>query len=75
MSKKSRSGSGMNIPNHISEVETIFWVKVLKLFAADADPGSGNLFDPVSGMEKLESGIRDEHPGSATLGLGYPHSE
>ena len=28
MGKKSRSGSGMNIPDHISEnLETIFWVK------------------------------------------------
>jgi hypothetical protein len=28
MGKKSRSGSGMNIPDHISEsLETTFWVK------------------------------------------------
>jgi hypothetical protein len=47
--KKSRSGSEMNIPYHISEsLETIFWVKLLKFL--DADSGSGNLFD---------SGIRD----------------
>ncbi len=32
----------MNIPDHISEsLETIFWVKILKFFDADADPGSG----------------------------------
>jgi hypothetical protein len=38
MGKKSRSGSGMNIPVHISErLETIFWVKVLTFFDADAD--------------------------------------
>ena len=38
MGKKSGSGSGMNNPDHISEnLETIFWVKILKLF--DADPG------------------------------------
>jgi hypothetical protein len=43
----------MNIPDHISEsIETIFWFKILKFFDADADPGSGNLFD-------LGSGIRD----------------
>jgi hypothetical protein len=39
----------MNIPDHISEsLETIFWVKIVKFFDADADvdPGSGNLFDP-----------------------------
>jgi hypothetical protein len=40
MGKKSGSGSGMNNPDHISEsleIETIFWVKILKFF--DADPG------------------------------------
>jgi hypothetical protein len=35
-------GWTMNIPDHISEsLETIFWVKILKFFDADADPGSG----------------------------------
>jgi hypothetical protein len=64
--KKSRSGSGMNIPDHISEsLETIFWVKIIKFSDADADPESGKLFDPESGMEKIR--IRDNHPGSATL--------
>jgi hypothetical protein len=47
MGKKSRSGSGMNIPDHISEsLETIILgLKILKLF--DVDPGFGirNLFD------------------------------
>jgi hypothetical protein len=59
----------MNIPDHISEsLETIFWVKIVKFFDADADadPGSGNLFDPGSGME-IGSGIQDKHSGSATL--------
>jgi hypothetical protein len=76
MGKKSRSGSGVNIPDHISEsLETIFWVKILKLFVADADPDpvSGNLFDPGSGMEKIR--IRDKHPGSATLLLPLPYIE
>jgi hypothetical protein len=43
----------MNILNHISEsLETIFWVKILKFFNADADPepGSVNLFDCGSGI-------------------------
>jgi hypothetical protein len=35
------------------------------------DPGSGirdgDSSDPGSGMEKVGSGIRDKHPGSATL--------
>jgi hypothetical protein len=38
---------------HISEsLETIFWVKILKFFDADADPdpGYGNLFDSGSGI-------------------------
>ncbi len=31
----------MNIPDHISEsLETIFWVKILKLFDVDPDPES-----------------------------------
>ncbi len=35
------SGSGMNIPDHISEsAETIFWFKILKFFDADPDPGA-----------------------------------
>jgi hypothetical protein len=53
MGKKSRSGSGMNIPDHLSEsLETIFWVKILKFVNADADPdpGSRNLFDPGPGF-------------------------
>jgi hypothetical protein len=45
MGKKSRSGSGMKIPDHISEsLGTIFWGKTLKFFDADAVPGFGNLF-------------------------------
>jgi hypothetical protein len=40
MGKKSGSGSGMNNTDHISEsLETFFWVKILKIF--DADAGSG----------------------------------
>jgi hypothetical protein len=42
MSKKSRSGFEINIPDHISEsLETIFWVKVLTFFDAVADPDPG----------------------------------
>ncbi len=34
-------GSGMDIPDHISEsLETILWVKILDFFDADLDPGS-----------------------------------
>jgi hypothetical protein len=32
----------MKIPDHISEsLEKLFWVKILKFFDADPDPGSG----------------------------------
>ncbi len=63
--KKSRSGSRMNIPDHISEsLETIFWVKILKFFDADTDPES---FWPWIRNGKTRSWIQDKHPGSATL--------
>jgi hypothetical protein len=54
----------MNISNDISN----FWVKILLKFF-DADPGSWDLFDPdpVSGMEKFGSGVRNKHLGSVTL--------
>jgi hypothetical protein len=38
MGKKSRSGSVMKIPDHISEsLETIFGLKILKFFDADQE--------------------------------------
>ena len=50
MGEKSRSGSGMNILDHISEsLETTFRVKILKFF--------GNLLDPGSRRERIR--IRD----------------
>ncbi len=61
-------GSGMNIPDHNSEsLETVFWLSKLKFFDADPVPGSGIFLtrDPGSGMKIC--GIRDKHPGSATL--------
>jgi hypothetical protein len=68
MGKKSETGSGMNNQDHISEsLLTIFGVKILKFF--DANPGSGmekiRIRDP--GWKKFRSGIRNKHPGSATL--------
>jgi hypothetical protein len=56
---------------YISEsLETFYFDKILKFFDADAnpDPGSGNLIDPGSGMERVR--IRNVYPGSATLTLG-----
>jgi hypothetical protein len=56
-------GSRMNIPNHISEtLETVFWIKILKFFYADADA------DPIiflildSGWKKFGSGINIPDP-------------
>jgi hypothetical protein len=63
MCKKSRSGSGMNIPNHISEsLETVFLFK---------NTGSGIFFTRDPGWKKFKSGIRDKHPGSATVVLVF----
>jgi hypothetical protein len=57
MGKKSRSGSGMNILDHLSQsLETIFSVKILKFFEGDEDPGIFFILDPASGMEKNGSG-------------------
>jgi hypothetical protein len=59
----------MNILDHISEsLETIFWVKIRKFFDADADPGSGNLFDPGSG-------IRARKNSDPTSGINIPDSQ
>jgi hypothetical protein len=55
-----KSGSGITNPDLISESsKTIFEVKILIFF--DANPG----------WKKFGSGIRDKHPGSATLSLEF----
>jgi hypothetical protein len=61
MGKKLISGSGMNIPYHISE-KMFLGLTILKFFDEGPDPGSGTYLtlDPGSGMEK-------KHAGSATL--------
>jgi hypothetical protein len=72
MGKKSGSGSGVNNPDHISEsLETIFWVKIPKFFGAD--PGSGIETIQIwnQGWRKLGSGIKNKHPGSATLFISW----
>jgi hypothetical protein len=33
--------------SYFLELRNIFWVKILKFFDADADPGSGNFFYPI----------------------------
>jgi hypothetical protein len=52
-----------------SESLETFWVKILKFFDTDPDPGSG-IFCPLiqdPGWKKFGSGILDKNPGSATL--------
>jgi hypothetical protein len=57
MGKKSRSGSGMNIPDHNSEsLETILGLKILKFFDADPDPGARIFSIPDPGMLILDPG-------------------
>jgi hypothetical protein len=58
MGKKSRSGSGMNIPDHISESLDIIFEGIF-MRIRNLDPGSGK--------GKLGSGIWNMHSGSATL--------
>jgi hypothetical protein len=65
---EKKSGSGMNIPDHISEsLEIIFWVKNSLLIRIRY------LFDPGAGMEKFGSGMWYKNlgylmsPGSALL--------
>jgi hypothetical protein len=57
----SGSGSGMNIPDHISEsLETIFWVKILKF--VDPDRGSRIFLTRSPGWENFGSGINSPDP-------------
>jgi hypothetical protein len=45
--KKSGSESGKNNPDHISEsLESIFWVKILKLLMRTRHPGWKKFEDP-----------------------------
>jgi hypothetical protein len=61
--------------DYISEsLETVFWVKVLKFFDVDADPGSWNLFDPGFGMEKIcirDPGINIPDPQHCSIYFIY----
>jgi hypothetical protein len=53
MEKNPDPGSGINIPDNISEsLETVLGQKILTFFLRIRDP---NLFDPGSGMEKFGS--------------------
>jgi hypothetical protein len=62
--------SGMNILDLIFEnLVQFFGSKIPKFYHADPDPGSWmfSTLDPEFRMEKVGSGIRSKHPGSATL--------
>ncbi len=74
MGRRSASGSGIRDEQPGSYFLKLrnyffwfFWVKILKFF--DEESGSGmetvRIRDP--GWKKVVSGIRDKHPGSATL--------
>ena len=74
MGKKSGSGSGIRDEqpgSYFIELRNQFFgyleVKTLKFF--DADPGSGmeTVLIRDTGWKNVGSGIRDKHPGSATL--------
>jgi hypothetical protein len=55
--QKPDPGSGMNIPDHISEsLETIFGLEMLKFFDADPVPGSGIFLT-------LDLGWKTSNPG------------
>ncbi len=77
--RKSASGSVIQDEqsgSYFLELRTHFFaffgVKILKFF--DEDQGSGmetvRIWDP--GWKKVGSGIRDKHPGAATLLAAYP---
>jgi hypothetical protein len=70
MGKKNKTGSGMKIPDHISEsLETMFWVR--KNLKSLVRIRIRNLFDPGSGIRDGIIRIRDKHLGSATLVLSW----
>ncbi len=68
-----KSGSGINISDHISDcLVTIFWVKNTKFFVNSVlwiRDRKFQIQDPQSssGTEKSRSVIGDKHPGSATM--------
>jgi hypothetical protein len=62
----------VNNPDHISgSLQTIFWVKILKFFDADPDPGSEIFLTLDPGWKKFGSVIPDKHPGSLSLVLPF----
>ncbi len=66
---ENKSGSGINIPNHISDSNN-FWVEILislSIQCCGTGFGIRCLFDPGSGMEKSRFWILDKHTGSGTL--------
>jgi hypothetical protein len=66
--KKSGSGSGMINPDHISEsLEIIFWGWNTSILYADPGSAMEKFWSGIRVWKKFGFGIRDKHPGSATL--------
>jgi hypothetical protein len=63
MEKNPEPGSGIRDEHS----DLIFRLKILKFFDADPESGILPILDPE--RKKIESGIQDKHPGSATLHL------
>jgi hypothetical protein len=60
MVKESSSGSGMYIPDHISEsLETSFWIKNILILRCRSGSEIRNLFGPCSGIRDGKIRIRD----------------
>jgi hypothetical protein len=56
------SGIGKNPGSFYRELRNNFWVKILKFFDVDADPGIFLTLSQGSGMEKFGSGINIPDP-------------
>jgi hypothetical protein len=72
MGKKSGSGSGMNIPDHISEsLETFKYLNSL-MRIRDGEKKILKFFDANPGWKKFISGIWDEKKSDPGTGLNIP---
>ncbi len=70
LGKKSRSGSGMNIPSHIFEsLETIFWVKILNYFLRIRVRDPEILLTRDSEWKKFGSGINITDPQHCSVSV------
>jgi hypothetical protein len=56
-------------PDIIESLETVFWVKKLKIFYAETDPGSGIFLTLDPGWKKFGSGINISDRNTVTKGM------